>query len=107
MTQINNKLIVVTREDLPNQYPAVQAGHSAIKFQYDYPDIAKEWYKNSNYLIYLKIKNYNEFIKFIKKLIDNDIRHSLFYEPDINEYTSVTLEPSEKSRKITKKLKLL
>jgi len=55
----------------------------------------------------LGIKNYDEFIKFVKKLIDNNIVMSIFYEPDINEYTSVTIEPGEKSRKITSSLPLL
>ena len=32
---------------------------------------------------------------------------SVFYEPDIGEYTSVTIEPGEKSRKITSNLPLL
>lgn len=55
----------------------------------------------------LSINNYNEFIKFVKKLINNDIRISVFFEPDINEYTSVTIEPGEKSRKLTSNLPLM
>ena len=37
-------------------YQAVQAGHSAIQFQHDHPEIAKQWYINSKYLIYCFIK---------------------------------------------------
>lgn len=57
--------------------------------------------------MYLSVKDYNEFIKFVKKLINNDIRISVFYEPDINEYTSVAIEPGEKSRKLTSNLPLM
>jgi len=55
----------------------------------------------------LSVKDYNEFIKFVKKLINNDIRMSMFFEPDINEYTSVTIEPGEKSRKLTSNFPLM
>jgi hypothetical protein len=54
--------------------------------------------------VYLSVKNYDQFIKLIKKFMDNDIRMSVFYEPDINGYTSVTIEPGEKSRKLTSNL---
>lgn len=57
--------------------------------------------------MYLSVKNYDEFIKLVKKFIINDIRMSVFYEPDINEYTSVAIEPSEKSRKLTSNLSLM
>jgi len=32
---------------------------------------------------------------------------SLFYEPDIDEYTAVAIEPGEKSRKLTSNLPLM
>ena len=108
MTQIkNNKLIVITRKDLLPGYQALQSSHAAIQFQYDHPNIASEWNKKSKYLIFLSVENYNEFIKLIKKLINNDIRMSLFYEPDIDEYTAVAIEPGEKSRKLTSNLPLM
>lgn len=39
--------------------------------------------------------------------MNNGIRMSVFYEPDINEYTSVAIEPGEKSRKLTSSLPLM
>lgn len=107
MKQVNEKLIVVTRKDLSQSYQSVQAGHSAIKFQYDYPNISHKWYKNSKYLIYLVIKDYDELKNFIMKLNNSNIKYSLFFEPDIQEFTSVTLEPCKKSAWLTKKLDLM
>lgn len=98
---------MITRSDIPENYQSVQAAHSSISFQYEHPDVANTWNKESKYLIQLSIKNYNEFKKFLYKLIDNDIRFSLFYEPDISEYTSVTIEPGEKSKKLTSSLPLM
>lgn len=107
MKQVNDKLIVVTRKDLSPSYQSVQAGHSVVQFQYDFPKISFEWYKNSKYLIYLGIDDYNEFKEFIIKLNNNNIKYSLFFEPDIGEYTSVTIEPGKKSIWLTKKLDLM
>lgn len=84
----------------------MQSAHSAIQFQYEHPEIANHWNEKSKYLIYLSVKDYDEFIMFVKKLIENDIRMSIFYEPDINQYTSVTIEPGEKSKELTKNLNL-
>ena len=33
----------------------------------------------------LSVDNYDQFIKLVKKLMNNDIRISVFYEPDIED----------------------
>ena len=107
--QINTeKLRVITRSDLPLSYQAVQSGHAGIQFQHEHPEIAKHWHENSNYLIFLSVKDEER----LKRLIDiaelNNIKHSVFREPDIgNEITAIALEPSSVSKKITSKIKLL
>jgi len=89
-------------------YQSVQAGHSAIQFQHDYPDIAKKWYINSKYLIYLSVDNEQELLKLISKLEKSNIKFSVFKEPDIgDEITSICIEPSDASRRITSSLPLM
>ena len=91
-TQIK-KLITVTREDLAPGYQAVQAAHSAIKFQHDFPRISKRWNKYSQYLIFLSIKDESSLQDLIDIAIQKKIKHTIFREPDIdNEITSVTFE---------------
>ena len=107
-TQVHEKLRVITRSDLPLSYQAVQSGHAGIQFQHEHPEIAKHWHTNSNYLIFLSVKNEFE----LKKLIDiaelHDVKHSIFREPDIgDEITAIALEPSSVSKKLTSKIKLL
>lgn len=86
-------------------YQAVQAGHSSIQFQHEHPDIAKNWHNNSKYLIYLSVENEQSLIKLISKLEKFKIKFSVFREPDIdNQITSICIEPSDKTRRITSSL---
>lgn len=110
MKQINSteKLRVVTRRDLPIAYQAVQAGHAAIDFQHEHPEIAKEWQTKSNYLAFLTVADEAQLIKLITKAVLTGIKHTVFREPDIdNQITAVAFEPSEASRKLTSSCPLL
>ena len=108
MTQINQKLIVISREDLSPGYQAVQSAHAAINFQYQYPKIAKNWNSKSNYLIFLSCKSQDELIQYKNKFDLAGLLYTLFYEPDINnELTAIAIEPSEKTKKICSNLPLL
>jgi peptidyl-tRNA hydrolase len=89
-------------------YQAIQSGHAAIQFQYDYPDIAKEWYDNSNYLIYLSVENENELKRLIHRLEKSNIKYSVFRESDIdNQITAIAIEPSDKTRRLVSNLPLM
>ena len=107
-TQINQKLRVVTRRDLPIPYQAVQSGHAAIDFQHQHPVEAKEWQTQSNYLAFLTVADEAELIKLISKAILSGIKHTIFREPDINnEITAVAFEPSEAAKRLTSSCPLL
>lgn len=108
-TQIKNgKLRVISRRDLHFPYQSVQAGHGGIQFQHEHPELAKIWHTKSNYLIFLSTENEAELIKLINKANSNNIKISIFREPDINnEITAVALEPCEWSRKHTSGFPLL
>lgn len=56
-------------------------------------------------MVSLSIENETELLKLAKKLSDLNIKYSKFIEPDFgNEVTSITIEPSEQSRKLTSSL---
>lgn len=101
------KLRVVTRKDLPSIYSSVQAGHAAIDFQHQHPEIAQKWNTRSNYLVYLTVNNEEELLSLIAKAEKKEIPYT-FREPDIsNEITAVALAPSDDSRKLTSSFPLL
>ena len=107
MKQINQKLVIITRRDLSPGYQAVQASHAGIDFQHQHPEIAKQWNKESNYLIILSVENEDQLSLYLEKFKFYNIKTTTFREPDIgNEITAIAVEPSEKTRKLTSKLPL-
>lgn len=89
-------------------YQAVQSGHAAIQFQYDFPDIASNWYNKSNYLVYLSVENEEKLQELIAKLEKSQIKYSVFREPDLdNQITSIAIEPSDKTRRLVSNLPLM
>lgn len=108
MKQINPKLRVVSRRDLPLGVQALQSGHAAIDFQYQHPAEAKDWQQNSNYLVFLTVADEFELDKLISKAELLDIKHTIFREPDLgNVITAVAFEPSDAARRLTSSCKML
>lgn len=104
----NKKLIVITRNDLTPGQQSSQSVHSVTNFIFEHPTIASDWHKTSKYLVLLSVKDEAELLSLVNKLDQKGIVYSKFYEPDFNnELTSITIEPSEKSRKATSSLPLL
>lgn len=108
MKQQIPKLVTVVRRDLPLGYQAVQSTHAAINFIFEHPDRASPWYYNSNTIAQLSCKDENELEDLIQKCEQNNLAHTIFIEPDIgNEITSIAIEPSDITRKITSRFPLL
>ena len=108
-TQVkNSKLRIISRRDLLIGVQAVQAGHAAVQFQYEHPELATNWYNNSNYLIFLTTGSEDDLQKLIDKANSQNIQISIFREPDINnQITAIALQPCEQSRKMTSALPLM
>jgi len=88
-------------------YQAVQAAHVGIDFQYQYPEIAKQWNTTSNYLIILSVSNEEQLLLYLEKCKYYNLKTTIFREPDIgNEITAIAVEPSERTKKLTSKLSL-
>ena len=100
MLQVSNKLIVVTRKDLKPGSQIAQAIHSISQFSLEHHQIFKQW--GNNYIVCLSIENENKLINLIQKLQDNQIKFSVFTEPDLGgQVTSICIEGSEKASKLT------
>ena len=97
--QINEtKLVIITRSDITNGYQAVQSTHSIADFAFEFPNTFSKWKGESNSIICLSVKNEYELIKLydkFKELTDSVI----FFEPDINEMTSLCLYGTADIRK--------
>ena len=92
MSQIaEDKNIVYTfvREDLPIEQQIVQAAHSALEAG---RDLGKP--KSTSHLILIGVKSENSLNKISEELVQLNIKHHKFFEPDNDRgYTSLTTEP--------------
>jgi hypothetical protein len=97
----------VTRNDLSPGQQAVQSMHALRQFTAEYPEIDKCWFEQSNYLGLLSVSDEYELHKLIEKAMQNNIRFSIFKEPDIGDrVTAIALEPGQLSKKLCSSLKL-
>ena len=86
----------------------MQSGHASIQFQHDHPDQADNWYYNSNYLIFLTVKDEEELYYLMGRLEREGINYSAFKEPDMdNEVTAISFLSDERTKKLTSGFKLL
>lgn len=105
--QSTDKLYLVTRKDISPGYQAVQSCHALRQFTAEHPEIDELWFKTSNYLCLLSVKNEEELYALVCKAKNNNIKVSVFREPDIdNQITAIALEPGEGTKELCKNLKL-
>lgn len=57
-------------------------------------------------MICLSVRDSTELSILTKELDSQKIKYTTFFEPDINEITSIAISPSEEADKITKGLQL-
>ena len=103
MMQINKfqetKLILITRKDLHTEgYTVPQAAHSLADFAYIYPETFKKWKEESNSIICLSAKSQEHLLNLYHKF-SSRTEGVLFYEPDVDEHTSVCLYGTPEVRK--------
>lgn len=84
-----------------------QSCHAISLFKEEHFEIAKQWFERSNYLAVLSTKDEQSLLQLIDKAYQNNIKFSIFFEPDLKyEITAIALEPNKKSKKLCSNLKL-
>lgn len=88
-------------------YQGVQAIHAAIQFTFEHPEYSKAWFDQSNYLGFLSVANESKLVELIDQATQEDIRCSVFKEPDIDDQiTAIALAPGPRTKKLCSKLSL-
>jgi hypothetical protein len=81
--------------------------HAAIDFCMQFLNEAQNWHTLSNYVVCLSVKNEQELLLLAKRLSDNNVKHVVFREPDLDgQATSISIEPCDKARKLCSNLPL-
>lgn len=73
-----------------------------------YPELAKDWHQNSNYLCQLSVMDEEALYKLVDKAERKGITYVPFFEPDIgNQLTAIAIEPTDEARKLVRNLPLM
>lgn len=100
-------MYVITRSDLDPGYQAVQSMHALRQFTAEHPEVDRQWFEQSNYLGLLSVANEIELQDLISMAVQQDIKFSIFREPDIeDQITAIALAPGPKSKKLCSRLQL-
>lgn len=100
-----SKMYIVVRQDLNAGYQLPQAIHAKDEFTHDWPETEKKWYKESNTLVVLGVADEDELLQLDVAVRAQGLKAALFYEPDVDAYTALAVEPSEKSAKLLRDLR--
>ena len=99
----NPKLYVVTRKDLPPGAQACQAIHAVCEFAAKHPEAYQKWYKDSNYLAFLSVKDTWALNKYVMRAACDNILCAEFREPDLGyALTAIVLDATEDARELLK-----
>jgi len=91
-------LVVITRSDISPGYQVVQSTHSIADFAYQHPEAFQSWKNDSNSIICLSVASEEKLLKLYNKY--REVTPStLFYEPDVDAYTSICLYGNPEIRK--------
>lgn len=102
-----DKLYIIVRQDISPGLQCAQSVHVAFSFAYEHNEATKNWMSQSNYIAVLNCKNEESLYDLIDSAKKENIKFSIFREPDINnEITAIAIEPGQKSKELTGKLKL-
>lgn len=101
------KLVTITRSDFKDfGYTLPQTAHTIADFAYEFPEDFKNWKTTSNSIICLGCNSQEELLKLHEKFskITPTIK---FFEPDVDEFTSICLLGTPDVRKRLAHLPLL
>lgn len=101
------KFYVVVREDMPAGYQAVQGLHAAVDFVMLYPKEVEKWHTLSNTVIMLGAKDELAIRGLSQEARGYGLKTYLFWEPDVNSFTALALQPSAMAEELVRDLPLL
>jgi len=87
-------------------YQVVQSTHSIADFAHQFPEVFSQWKEESNSIICLSVKSEQDLLKTYLKY--KDLTPTIkFFEPDVDEWTSICLYGTPQIRKKLSHLPLI
>ena len=106
MSQVQ-KTYIITRRDLRPGLQAAQACHAVTDLILQFPEQAKQWRDESNYLIVLSVADEAELCELAIELARTDMAWCKFREPDLNnQLTALAVLPHKYAEAFMRNLPL-
>lgn len=103
----NPKIRIIVRRDLSPGDQATQASHAAFQYSQEFPVPCADWFKKSNYIALLSVKDEQSLDMLRAVLERNGCAVSAVREPDLgNALTALAIGPSAEARRLTARLPL-
>lgn len=104
----HRKLYVLTRQDLSPGQQATQSAHAAFSLAHEHPELTRDWYERSSYLVLLGVPDEPALRAWIERLADVGATMISWREPDLDdELTSLAVAPSPGVERALSSLPLL
>lgn len=100
-----SRMYVLVRQDITPGYQIAQSIHAKDQFTHEYPEVENKWYNESNTIVVLGVSDEHALKAFAFLAESQGLKHSMFYEPDIDEYTALAIEPGEATANLCSRLK--
>jgi hypothetical protein len=81
------------RSDLPPGLQIAQACHGIAEFARDHRREYAVWIHESNYICVLAVPDESTLLDHAARLTEAQLKHSLVYEPDIEQHTAMVIAP--------------
>lgn len=91
---------------MPDGYIVVQSAHAIADFAHEFPNTFRKWKDESNSIICLSSKNQEHLLQLYDKYSEKT-QTVKFFEPDVDEYTSICLYATPEIRKKLSNLPLI
>lgn len=76
----------------------MQAAHALTRFMEEHPTMYQEWYKRSEYIGFLSVKDLVSLERLCSRLGQLGILYSRFIEPDLGHVlTAIVVEPTQQA----------
>jgi len=100
-----DKLILITRADLPPAQQAVQAAHALRQFTEEHPIEDRAWFEESNHLALLSVQDEPGLLLLQDRAWELGVPCAAFHEPDLGgALTALALAPGAGSRRLARSL---
>lgn len=96
---MQDKLYVVTRQDMSPGAQATQSTHAAFQFAVEHPLLTERWYQESKYLVLLSVPDEASLGVLAVRLDEADLVYTVWREPDWgDQITAIAVEPCQQAR---------